>query len=187
MGAAFLERLDERQQRLLIVGAFVLLVAVCFAYVILPALKSYRQALTSMRVIESVVVNEQSMETELERLAAEVAALDRELHGDTANLAENQLEAFVVGRLQSISWRNGVELLSVEPRIGDTIQMFRESLFEIRLSGDYFALFAWLNNVRDELGFVVIKEYEMRPTEDVARDPTLEARLVVASYRVDDA
>ena len=184
MFAQYFDKLDARQRRLLVGGGFLLLFALLFTYVLLPPAKIYRQELAALRMLEEAIAQEPEIGQQLENLASEVDALDRELNGDTANLPENQLEAFIVGRLQAVSWRNDVELLSVEPRAGETIQMFMESLFEVELSGDYFDLFEWLGDIREELGFVVIKNYEMRPSEDVAENPELAVRLTIASYRV---
>ena len=181
---ALLDKLDRRQAALLGGGAFLLLIAALVSYVVWPTIKLYRTEAAALRVLEQAVLQGQGVGAELTRVEAEVAALDRTLHGDTANLPEKQFEAFVVGRLQTISWRNNVELLSVEPGAGDTIQTFKESLFEVELSGDYFDLFAWLNDIGHELGFVIVKEWEMRADEDVATNPRLAARLTIASYRI---
>jgi type IV pilus assembly PilO-like protein len=185
MLSAALDRLDRRQLRLLGAGVFILLTAILFTYVLWPPIKTYGEERAAMHVLEQAVLQGQDVSSQLERTVAEVAALDKQLHGDMANLPENQFEAFVVGRLQTISWRNNVELLRVEPNAaGETIQMFRESLFDVELSGDYFDLFAWLNDIRQELGFVVIEEYEMRTIEEVAENPRLAVHVTIASYRV---
>jgi len=179
-----LEKLDPRQQRLLVGGGLALLVAVLFSYVLLPQVKLYRQGLESKGVLEAAARQGQEVSLQLETLRGDVEGLKRQLHGDMANLPEQQLEAFVIGRLQGISWRNNVELLSIEPGTGESVQMFNESLFKVALSGDYRALYTWLGDISEELGFVVIKEYEMRPVEDVAEDPRLTVALTIASYRV---
>jgi type II secretory pathway component PulM len=176
-------RLDARQQRLLMGGGLVLSAAVLFSYVLLPPLKAYRSALEAREVLELSASQGQAVSQQLAGLQAEVEAVRRELHGDMANLPEKQLESFVIGRLQGISWRNNVELMSVEPAAGETVQMFSESLFKVTLSGDYFDLYGWLQDINTELGFVVIKEYEMRPLEDVPTNPRLAVNLTIASYR----
>ena len=179
-----INKLDARQQRLLIGGGLAMMIAVLFSYILLPQIKLYRQGLESKSVLEAAAQQGQEVSLQLANLRGDVEALKRELHGDMANLPEQQLEAFVIGRLQGISWRNNVELLSIEPESGESVEMFNESLFNVALSGDYRDLYAWLGNINEELGFVVIKEYEMRPMEDVAEDPRLSVDLTIASYRV---
>jgi Tfp pilus assembly protein PilO len=184
---AALEKLDPRQLRLLIGGAFALLIAVLFSYVLLPAARIYQKERAGLQVLERAVTQAEGIGIQLSELAAAVATLERQLHGDMANLPENQLEAFVIGRLQTISWRRNVEILSVEPDNGETMGTFTESLFDVELSGDYSDLFVWLRDISDELGFVVIKEYEMRPIENVADNPKLAVKLTIASYRLTQA
>lgn len=187
MLAAALERLDKldaRQLRLLVGGTLVLLVTALFAYVLLPPIKAYRKDVAALGVLEQAASSGSEVTAELERLTTEVAALEKRLYGDMGNLPDNQLEAFVVGRLQAISWLNNIELLGVEPRAGETLPSFEESLFQVELSGEYADLFNWLEALKTELGFIVIKEYEMQPQEDVAHNPELTARLTIASYRV---
>jgi type II secretory pathway component PulM len=184
MFAAALDKLDSRQQRLLVAGSGALLIVALFSYVLLPQIRAYRKEVAIVRVLEQAGSSAGEVTAELERLTTEVAALEKRLYGDMGNLPDNQLESFVVGRLQAISWLNNVELLGVEPRAGETLQSFEESLFQVELSGNYADLFNWLEALKKELGFIVIKEYEMRPVENVASNPELAARLTVASYRV---
>jgi len=184
MFGELLAKLDARQQRLVAGGVLLLSLAILFTYVLLPPLKIYRQGLVSQAVLQDAARQGEGINLQLDELATEVEALKRRLHGDMANLPDKQLEAFVIGRLQTISWRNHVELVSVEPTSGDTVQMFSESLFKIELAGDYFDLFEWIGEINEELGFVVIKEYQMRPTQDIASNPALVVNLTIASYRV---
>ena len=182
-----LDKLDLRQQQLLAGGSLLLLAALLFSYVLLPEIKVYRASLGSRTVLEDIAGQGQAVSQQLENLAAEVEALEKQLHGDMANLPEKQLESFVIGRLQAISWRSNVELVSIEPSAGETIDVFQESLFKVEVSGAYFDLFDWLGEISGDLGFVVIKEYAMRPTEDVAKDPNLVVNLTIASYRLTES
>ena len=113
----------------------------------------------------------------------EVRTLEQRLHGDLAGLPVKEVEAYVVGRLQAISWRNRVDLVGVEPGDGEDIETFREVLFRVRLNGDYFDLYSWLRDLGRELGFIVIKQYEMSPINQNEQNPRLEAVLTIAAYR----
>jgi hypothetical protein len=112
-----------------------------------------------------------------------VEILSRTLHGDMANLPDKQLEAFIIERLQEISWRNQVELVSVKPRRGQVVPLFREVLFDVEITGDYFDLFAWLQSLAKELGFVVVKQYVIRPIDSDKESPRLSVNLTIVSYR----
>ena len=100
-----------------------------------------------------------------------------------ANLPVRQVEAYIIGRLQRVSWNNNVELVSVEPAIGDRVQMFQEMLFNVQLVGQYGDLYRWLWETRDDLGYVVVKEYALRRQDNVDDEPQLIADLSLASYR----
>ena len=100
-----------------------------------------------------------------------------------ASLPEKEIEAHIVGKLQQISWQNNVQLIGVEPSAGDTVESFHEILFRVTLAGDYPDLYRWLREVSDELGFVLIKQYEMQTLDDVAKNPLLTVKLTMSTYR----
>lgn len=177
-----LEKLDQRQLKLIMLGTLTLLTGALFAYVVWPQTKAYREALQSRAVLDNVGANE-NLPEELANLQKDVAVLQQRLHGDMANLPAEQMEAYIVGRLQGISWRNSVELVSVEPRQGGMVEEFREILFNVELTGNYFDLYEWVREVARELGFVVIKEYEMTPLGEAEEEPPLAVKLTLASYR----
>ena len=184
MNLDFLDQLDERQQRLAGGGTLLLLVTALFIYVLLPQLKAYKTAADSRAVLVSAASEGREVGAQLESLRLEVTDLQKQLHGDMANLPPEEMEAYIIGRLQDVSWRNDVELVSVKPGAGERVQIFTESLFQVELVGSYFDLYAWLGDVAEELGFVVVKEYEMKPQQDVPEDPVLNVRLTLESYRV---
>lgn len=184
MNLDFIDQLDARQQRLVAAGTLLLIVTALFMYVLLPQMKAYKTAIDARAVLVGAAQEGREVSAQLESLRAEVAALQKELHGDMANLPAEEMEAYIIGRLQDVSWRNDVELVSVKPDSGETVQIFKESLFRVDLVGNYFDLYAWLGNVAEELGFVVVKEYEMKPQQNIPDDPILNVRLMLASYRV---
>ena len=76
-------------------------------------------------------------------------------------------------------------LVSVQPREGLPLQQFSELIFDVELRGDYFDFYTWLQDVGEELGFVVVKRFEMSTFEvpDDGSDPRLVVQLTMASYR----
>ena len=105
------------------------------------------------------------------------------LHGDMANLPVRQVEAYIIGRLQRVSWNNNVELVSVEPATGERVQIFQEILFNVELVGEYDDLYHWLWEARNDLGYVVVKQYGLKRQNDDDEEPLLVAELSLASYR----
>jgi len=111
-----------------------------------------------------------------------VARLENRVFGKNMNLPMKQLEARIIGRLQEISSRNHVELDGVRPGAKKRLRMFVENPIEVEVSGDYFDIARWLQELDGELGFIVVKEYEMQPiTQDTT--PKLRMKMTMVSYR----
>ncbi|MDH3527309.1 MAG: type 4a pilus biogenesis protein PilO [Gammaproteobacteria bacterium] len=178
-----LETLEPRVILLLMGAAALLAVAALFSYGIWPGVRDYNESVHSRTVLAKVVESSKALDTELSSLRVEVESLEQQLHGDTAKLPENQLEAFIIGRLQSISWRNNMQLLGVKPGKGNKVHIFEEALFEVEISGDYFDLFNWLQDLGEDLGFVVVKHFTIRPLDQKETNPRLNAKLTIVSYR----
>ncbi len=182
---ALLERFDERERNMIAGGVLLLVLAALITYAIAPKWKAYRAARQSCLILENVTSEGDELQEQLVRRSEAVAELRRSWHGDMANLPLQQMEGFVIGRLQNISWRHEIELVSVQPDEGTPVETFRELLFEVELAGDYFGLHRWLWDIRDELGFIVVKELEIRRIGREAGAPRLQAMLTLASYRGD--
>ncbi|MEE8427921.1 MAG: type 4a pilus biogenesis protein PilO [Gammaproteobacteria bacterium] len=169
---------------LLSMGGIVLLVAAgLFFSMILPQFKDYRASVHSRELLETVARTSGQLDQQLIAVEQAVERLGRQLHGDMMGLPEKQLEGFIIGRLQEISWRHGIELVGVRPGRGKKVQIFQELLFDVEVSGEYFAFFDWLREVGKELGFVVVKHYVIRPIETNKPNPRLSVNLTMVSYR----
>jgi hypothetical protein len=178
-----LKKMDPRTASLAMVGMTLLVVAALAVYVVWPQVKDYRNSLSTLEVLERVAQNGDELEQEMAALQQDVDGLVQRLHGDMVNMPKNQLEAFVIGRLQGISWRNNMELRAVTPGKGDAVLMFEEVLFDVEVAGEYFDLFAWLQDLGEELGYVVVKHFSIGPGGREASDTRLNARFTVVSYR----
>ena len=138
----------------------------------------------SFTLLEATTGSSAGLDAQVIELRAHVEVLERTFHGDMANLPLKQMEAFIIGRLQGISWGNDVQFVGVQPADGGLSGPFRELLFNVELQGQYFDVFAWLEAVREQLGFVVIKQFEMSPINQSGIDePELQVSLTMASYR----
>lgn len=168
---------------LLMVSMALLAMAALASYVVWPEYKDYRKSLTSLRLLENVAAKGDTLEREMADLQGRVESLNHQLHGDMVNLPRNQMESFIIGRLQGISWRNHVELLSVTPGMGGKVQVFEEVLFNVRVSGDYFDLYQWLRDMREELGYVVVKQFNITPGATAGQAEGLTATFTIVSYR----
>ncbi len=181
---AFIREIPVSQLKLGSLGIVALLAAALTMYGVLPQWRAYQQARDSLVTLDASTASGLDLDAQLSAMGEEINGLERTLHGDTSDLPIKQVEAFVIGRLQTISWRNRVELIGVQPREGAEVGEFRELIFDVDLRGNYFDLFSWLKTVSAELGFIVIKRFEMSPISISAGDePELLLQLTMASYR----
>ena len=181
-----LANMQPRVFALILGGVVALLLVSQVTYLLLPQVKSYRKLDASYRMLEQAVSSSESLAGQLQKIELEVNDLSRQLHGDMAQLPAKQMESFVIGRLQKVSWETDVELVSVQPGIGGQVQNFREQLFEVRLGARYHDFFKWLQIVNDELGYIVVKKFEIRSDDrDNLQDPKLSLALTLVSYRIE--
>ena len=183
---ALFEKLDAREFHMLMLGIGLVITAIAVTAALLPKLKAYRAVAQQVSVLEEAKANAPNLEQHLQERHAKIEDLKFRLHGDISNLPFKQIESYVIGRLQKISWRNQVELVSVKPQSGQQVRIFRETLFNIELVGEYDDIYRWLWDAKNELGFVVVKEYSMSRRDTIDDHPRLLAEVSLASYRADE-
>lgn len=180
-----LQSLEPRQVQLVGAGAVALLLAALLMYLVLPQWRAYQATGSSLTLLRQGADQGATLEAQLADLRSEVERLERTLNGDASNLPAKKMEGFVIGQLQTISWRNDVILVSVQPREGTPLNQFRELVFEVELRSSYFDFYDWLQDIGTELGFVVIKQFDIsesnrsRPGEELP----LKVKLTMAAYR----
>lgn len=181
----FLENTEPRTIATLLIGIILLVAAALFMYLLLPEIKSYRSLDASHALLEQTATGNDSLASQLGEIDSEVQHLSRQLYGDMAQLPDREMESFVIGRLQKVSWKTDVELLGVQPGTGRQVQNFRESLFEVKLRASYADFFEWLQRVNHELGYIVVKKFDIRPRAgDDPDNPMLDLQLTLVSYRL---
>lgn len=178
-----LKNISLRELRLALLGIGAILSAAVAVLILVPQIKSARAAGQEVAVLEEASKDGGELDRHLQERHASIEELRFRLYGDMANLPARQVEAYIIGRLQRISWNNNVELVSVEPGIGERVQIFQEILFEVQLAGQYDDLYRWLWEARNDLGYVVVKEYGLKRQDNDDDEPLLAANLSLASYR----
>ena len=178
-----LQKISSNELRLLLIGIGVVVTAAMIVVIIVPKAKAALAAQQEVETLRITIEESVELERRLKEQHSHIEDLRYRLHGDMANLPVRQAEAFIIGRLQEVSWTNGVELIGVVPATGERVQIFQEILFNVELTGQYMNLYHWLWDVRNELGYVVIKEYQLNREDDDDGEPLLRAKLSLASYR----
>ena len=178
-----LKSLSLRELKLVLLGVGAIAVSGALVASVLPGVKAVRAADSAAQALRAVSEDSDALERTLQQRTRHNQALHFKLHGGMGNLPARQLESYIIGRLQKISWGNRIELISVEPAQGEEVQIFQETLFNVQLVGRYRDLYDWLLDARQDLGFVVIKEYELSRRDNDDEAPLLLADLSLAMYR----
>jgi Tfp pilus assembly protein PilO len=181
------EFIDTAEPRIvaIILGSIILLItAIQISYLLWPEIKDFNAVSKSHTVLLGVANSSEGLDQQLEKAKSEVQTLARQLHGDMAGLPARQMESYIIGRLQKVSWDTGVDLISVKPGEGQKVQMFQESLFEVEIHAAYFDFFNWLRTIGQELGFIVVKKYDIQPEDRELLNPKLSIVLTMVSYRM---
>ena len=181
---SLLKNISLRELRMLMTGLGLIAAVAAIVVFVVPGVKSLRTATNAVDVLERAALDGGDLERRIQERHDRIEGLKQQLHGDMAGLPARQIEAFVIGRLQKVSWNNDVELVSLEPAIGKEVESFQELLFNVRLVGQYSNLYRWLVEAREELGYVVVKDYSLARQDDDNDTPLLAASLSLASYRV---
>lgn len=180
-----MQRIDIRRLRMILAGIVLLICAIVFSYLLMPQLKQYKSLLATRHVLEQAAPAGPGLEMQLSVLQQGVADLQQQLQGDTANLPANQMEAYIIGRLQKVSWNNNIELISVQPDVGKKVHKFKEILFKVELSADYYDFYNWLKALEKELGFIVVRQFEIKANAGQKNRNKLSMHLTMVSYRAD--
>lgn len=179
----WLKTVDSRALVLAVGGAALLLTVALVSLLLVGQVKHFLAMRESLALLEQTPSSGKSLENELDGLRAEVAQLERRLHGDMAHLPPKQLQNYVVDALQTLSWQHQVVLSSVVPRQGATIDRYQELVFEVELMGSYFDFYAWLQQLSDALGFVVISRFDIQPLSTAPGQTPLSIKLSLTTYR----
>ena len=182
--AGFLEQVELRTLRPMLIAVVLLLVTVQVMYLLWPQIKRFNVTNDNYELLERAISSSDDLQQNLASTESDVQSLEHRLHGDMAGLPVRQMESYIIGRLQKVSWATNVELVSVKPGAGKKVQIFQESLFDVELNARYLDFFGWLQNIGRELGFIVIKKYTIEPKSSVLFDPVLKITLTMVSYRV---
>lgn len=181
----FLENTQPRTFAMMLIAIVLLAAALPITYLLVPQLKFYIAYNAEHELLDQAVINSDSLGSQLTQIDAQVKSLSRQLHGDMAQLPVKQMESFIIGRLQKVSWETQIELVAVLPGEGKQVQNFRETLFEVKLMAGFHNFFKWLQMVNEELGYIVVNEFEISPRgNESVKDPKLDISLTLVSYRM---
>ena len=167
----------------------ILLVSLCglvatagFLYVLKTPLQTLRSAEQTLQQIEDdrpVAVPLESQIAEQQKLNQ---ALHQQLYGAGDNLPANQMVVFVIAELDKVAGRHQVTLNSVKPGEPEKVFNFNKLNFQVEISGGFRSLYAWLADLEETLGPIVIDQFAIEP---IPQSAEVKMSLLIASYQVE--
>ncbi|OIN05589.1 type 4a pilus biogenesis protein PilO [Oceanisphaera psychrotolerans] len=175
----------SRTWLLALAGGGLLLLIALVTYLLLPELKRYDVARDTLMLHQGALPEGQQLDSQLAQLRSEVETLRRTIHGDMAQRPAKQLGSHVIESLQNLSWQNQMQLTSLVPRTGSRIDAFQELIFDIELSGSYMDFYRWIRELNDQLGFVIISAFDMRPVRTQSDGTHIDIKLTIVAYKAE--
>jgi len=145
---------------ILAMGAVLIATAVAL-YMIKPQYLDFRDRRVSYEMLHNQIEGQLSLQQAIDEERKSIRELQLQLHGEAGNMPVNQMESYLVGRLQGLAWDAGIELVGVRPGTAKRIMQFEEISFEVDVTGEYKNLYMWLDNMADALGFMLVTNYEI--------------------------
>lgn len=168
MYKALLKQVNPQMLAFLMASVLLLLITASYLYILKKPFQDLRQAKQALVLLESELQTGIPLDSQIQTFQSQVAKLNIQLHGNGKNLPLNQMIAFVIGELDRISSVHNVKLISVEPGNAEKVFLFQELPFQLVVTGNYFKLFDWLNQVEYELGPFAVREFELTSESDPA-------------------
>ena len=155
------KQLKPQMLAILLASLIVLTIAASYLYVLKRPVQDFRQAQQTLELLETEIQTGVPLDSQIELFQQQTEQLHQQLHGSSQKLPLNQMIAFVMGQMDSIAASHDVKLISVEPGNIEKIFLFQELPFHVVVTGNFFSLFDWLDQVERDLGPIVIKQFEL--------------------------
>ncbi len=180
---ASLQQLDPRSLRLILALVWAVLAAALLMYALKPQVLSYRQGVASRHLLENRTGDEARLKHDIASARLDIDDLRQKLQGDVEDVPLNQMESHLIGRLQGVSWGSNVELVGVKPGHAARVLGFEEMAFEVEVRAGYQALYTWLHELAEKLGFILVKRYDIAPVSGNKDAEQLRMQLTMVFYR----
>ena len=152
-----------------------------YLYVFKKPIQDYKLLKAETKLLEAKVESGVGISHKLAGIQSEIDMLQKGLQGQTPPLSNSKMVAHVISRLDNISSKHAIQLLGVRPAPPGTVKYFEELPFSIEVSGNYFSLFEWLQEVESELGPMVVKKINIQPISSTQKQIM---QLNMVSYRL---
>ena len=181
-----LTAVEPASLRLILVLAAVVTVTGIALYLVKPQYLDFRDNRVSFQMLRSQIDDQAQLQQAIDRERERIRELQLQLHGEAGNLAVNEMESYLVGRLQGLAWDAGIELVGVRPGPAKRIMEFEEISFEVDVKGEYRNLYRWLDSIGEALGFMLVTNYEISRSGRQSNATELDMQVTIVFYRAAD-
>ena len=176
--------LNPSSLKLAITAFMGLLILALGLYGVKPNYLKYEELTRNNSEVEDFVANLDKFNSAIESRYRRLSDLENELLHLQGGVSSKQIESHIVQVLQNTSWSQNVVLLTVTPDATRKILDFDALRFEVTLSGSYFNLYAWIQEVYEHMDFIVIEEFGIAPVNKSRLSEVLEMKISLLTYRV---
>lgn len=155
-------------------------------YLVKPQYLDFRDRRVSYQRLLDQIDDPEQLQQAIDQERADISELQLQLHGEAGNMPVNEMESYLVGRLQRLAWDAGIELVGVRPGSAKRIMEFEEISFEVEVAGEYSNLYQWLDKIGEALGFMLVTEYEISLANRKNDTPELNMHVTIVFYRAAD-
>jgi Tfp pilus assembly protein PilO len=163
---------------LLMASIIALTLMAAYLYVFKKPLKEYSELHQKLELLKDEIQTGIPVSKQIDDTEKNLLELKNKLYGATPQLPVNQKIASVIGQLDTISARQMVNLTSITPGEVTQLFQFQEQPFIIEISGSYFSLFNWLYQVEEQLGPILVKEFQIS-----SETSKLRMKLTLVAYQ----
>lgn len=181
-----LMEIEPKALTLILLLISLLIVVVMTLYMVKPQYHSFSEKSHSLEMLNSQIDDQAQLQQAIDNEHKHIKELQLQLHGEAGDMPVNEIEAYLVGRLQGLAWDAGIELAGVRPGQAKRIMEFEEISFKVDVTGEYRKLYRWLNMIGDTLGFMLVSNYEIGLIGRGSEQPQLKMNVTIVFYRAAD-
>jgi len=158
---SLLQKTEPRLVVLVAISLISLTLLASYLYLFKQPIALLKQHEQTLELLKSETEKGASIGLQNSSLSQQLVSLESKFNANGQQLSKSQMIAYVIGQLDAISERHHVQLVSVVPGNVNPVFMFEELPFNVQITGEYFDIYAWLNQVEVELGPMIVKSFKI--------------------------
>lgn len=155
-----------------------------FVWLIQPKWQDYQHHKKLYEQFNRINQLSTSIESNIVSLKDENSNLEAELTKNQLTMPLQNLTAMMISKLEQLAKHHKLKITKLEPSHGQEIALFKKSIFDIDIEGQYPNLYAWTKAIESELNFIHIEKYQITLSKN--KPGVISAHFVLNHYRNKD-